>query len=290
MHKEWLINKNKFEKKAVKNQKSMKEGATKHKRVKSDANAVATKMFSDTLQSSQVGHTNANSKKLLKTVTNKTGTVYSYQSKKLSNAVTTRMGKKDKKPISRGQYMSEKNTFKKPKGYKIMAKKSAENSPATTHNQMNVINETSGKPPAKARKSKTSGHNKNSMSTHVKRKNNYFYTQEDEFQEDIEEFPSDEIHPQNRKTDSDKHNDDDSSLLKYQEYKRMYFDDAKIKKNKQIMESNYATEQNKYKKLLNTHFNKGMTFFGILNSSNNNHLLSYNLNPSKYSKRKAKCK
>jgi hypothetical protein len=37
----------------------------------------------------------------------------------------------------------------------------------------------------------------------------------------------------------------------------MYFEDAKQKKNKQTIEANYATEQNKYKKLLNSHFNKG---------------------------------
>jgi len=60
--------------------------------------------------------------------------------------------------------------------------------------------------------------------------------------------------------------EDDSSLLKYQEYKKMYFDDAKLRKNKQIIESNYATEQNKYKKLLNTHFNKGNFLQNIINS------------------------
>ena len=126
--------------------------------------------------------------------------------------------------------MSEKNTFKKPKGYKIMAKKSAENSPSTTQNQGNSQADPSGKPPKKA-KNKGVGHTKNSMSTHVKKKDNYFYTQEDEFQEDIDEFPSDmgNMKPQNRKTEYDQQIEDDSSLLKYKEYKRMYFEEAKLK-------------------------------------------------------------
>ena len=130
MSKEWLLGKNQISKKSVyKNQKPAKDGHTKHKRVRSDANAVASKMFADTLHVSQVGHTNTNSKKLLKTVTNKASTVYSYHGKKPSNAATTRQTKKEKKNIGRGHYMSEKSTFKKPKGYKIMAKKSADSSP-----------------------------------------------------------------------------------------------------------------------------------------------------------------
>ena len=55
--------------------------------------------------------------------------------------------KENKAIISRGQNVSESNTFKKPKGYKIMAKKSAENSPTTTQNQKSVITESSGRPP-----------------------------------------------------------------------------------------------------------------------------------------------
>ena len=92
------------------------------------------------------------------------------------------------------------------------------------------------------------------MSTHVKTKDNYFYSKEDEINDDLDEFPADIV---KRNTEYKKGPDDESSLCKYQEYKKMYFEDAKQKKNKQIIESNYATEQNKYKKLLNNHFNKG---------------------------------
>lgn len=95
------------------------------------------------------------------------------------------------------------------------------------------------------------------MSTHVKNKDNYFYSKEDEIVDDIDEFPTDAV---KRNTDYKKGTNDESSLYKYQEYKKMYFEDAKQKKNKQIIESNYATEQNKYKKLLNSHFNKGKLF------------------------------
>ncbi len=189
VNKEWGINKPKHDKKLIKHSKAAKDGVGKHKRVRSDANTVASKMFSDTLQSSHVGLTNTNSKKLLKTVTNKTNTVYSYHGKKPSTATTTRIFRKEKKPVSRGQYMSEKNTFKKPKGYKIMAKKSAENSPTITKHYPITITDSSGRPPTTFKKVKINGHIKNSMSTSVKKKESYFYTQEEELHEDIDEFP-----------------------------------------------------------------------------------------------------
>ncbi|CAI2364178.1 unnamed protein product [Moneuplotes crassus] len=256
--KDLTIPKAKYDKKPTKSSKLPKEGVSKHKRVKSNMNnAGSSKMFSDTLKFSHVVHPNSNSKKLLKTVTNKNSTVYSYQNSKPSVTSAKRVYKKDRKPLSKSNYMSEKNAFQKPKGYKIMAKKSVANSPITTldNQQVSTIGE-SGRPPTQTKKRKIGGHTKNAMSTHVKKKENYFYAHEDHIQEDIEEFPSEIVEPKKRNTDHTKNKEDDSSLFKYQEYKKMFFDDPKQKKNNKIIESNYATEQNKYKKLLNTHFSK----------------------------------
>jgi hypothetical protein len=127
MSKEWLLNKPKYDNKLVKGPKPAKDGISKHKRVKSDMN---------------------NSKKLLKTVA-RNNTVYTYTNKKSSTtAATTRIMKENKAVISRGHNVSESNTFKKPKGYKIIAKKkSAENSPSTNQNHRSIVTEFSGRPP-----------------------------------------------------------------------------------------------------------------------------------------------
>jgi hypothetical protein len=258
--KDWMISKAKYNKKLLKQQKPFKDVVGKHKRVKSDVNAIANKMFPESLQYTQGGNTNTNSKKLLQTVT-KTGTVYSYSNKQPTASFTTRINKKSTKVMSRGNYVSSHNTFKKPKGYKIMSKKSAESSPmATTHNQASQITESSGRPPTASKKIKvSSGHTKNSLSTHVNKKDNYFTPKDDEFQDDIDEFPSanPEMVVRQRHTQYNKETEeDDSSLFKYKEYKKMYFDDSNQKK-KAIIEVNYASEQNKYKKLLNSHFKRG---------------------------------
>lgn len=138
-----------------------------------------------------------------------------------------------------------------------MSKKSAESSPLTTQNQASVITESSGRPPTIMKKQKVAGHTKNSMSTHIKQNENYFYTQDEEMLDDMDEFPTEPVQAVKKRHTHYEKQPDDSSLFKYKEYKKMYFDDATQKKNKKIMEANYATEQNKYKKLLNSHFNKG---------------------------------
>lgn len=117
------------------------------------------------------------------------------------------------------------------------------------------------RPLTQTKKRKIGGHTKNSMSTHVKKKENYFYTQEDQIQGDTDEFPPEIPEPNQRKTDHMEKIDDDSSLYMYKEYKKIYFDDPKQKKNNKIIESNYSTEQNKYTKLINTHLNKGRIHF-----------------------------
>lgn len=143
-----------------------------------------------------------------------------------------------------------------------MSKKSVENSPQTTiQKQSSVVTESSGRPPTVFKKPKKPGHTKNAMSTHIKKKE-YFYTREDEFQNDIDEFPTtsykEHKKKQQRKTANDRESEDDeSSVFKYKEYKKMYFDDSKQKYTPPVVESNYATEQNKYKKLLSSHFSKG---------------------------------
>jgi hypothetical protein len=210
-----MLNKSKYNKKLLKQQKPFKENIGKHKRVKSNINAIAHKMFPETLQSTTAGNTNANSKKMLKTVS---------------------------------------------KGYRIMSKKTAENSPlCTTQNQPSQITESSGRPPTASKIAKPSGHTKNSMSTHVKKKDNYFITKDDEFQNDLDEFPLQSSEMANQNRHSHHQNDakaEGSSLFKYKEYKKMYFEDSKKKQPNKNIESNYATEQNKYKKLLTTHFKK----------------------------------
>lgn len=245
MSNDWLLSKSKYDKKLIKQQKPFKDIVSKHKRVKSDVNTIVQKMFPETLESTQVATTNVNSKKFLKT-NHKNNTVYSYTNKHPATAFTTRINKQDTK--------------------KGTAKKSAESSPLTMQNQPSVVTESSGRPPTVLKKTKTAGHAKNSMSTHLKKNENYFYSKEDDYQDDLDEFPTDiaqEISKKRNTTVQKEIADDDSSLFKYQEYKKMYFEDAKLKKNKQIIESNYATEQNKYTKLLNTHFNKGTPLVDI---------------------------
>lgn len=133
------------------------------------------------------------------------------------------------------------------------------------------MTESSRRPPAVFKKLKAPGHVKNSMSTHVKNQDNYFYTKEDEFEEDIDEFPPTDSRGQTTTQKSkatDKENEEkESSVFKYKEYKKMYFDDSKKAINFKPNEANYVTEQNKYAKLLNNHFSKGTiqnTLFNIL--------------------------
>lgn len=104
MSKDFLINKTKYEKKLMKNKKPLKEAPTKHKRVKSDINTIAKKMFPETLQQPPVIQHNSNLRK--------TPITQSYSNKDSTTAFTTRFSKQEGKKISRGQYISSHNTFK----------------------------------------------------------------------------------------------------------------------------------------------------------------------------------
>lgn len=104
MSKDFLINKTKYEKKLLKKQKPLKEANIKHKRVKSDINTMAKKMFPETLQQPAVIQQSNNLRK--------TPITQSYSNKESTTAFTTRFTKQEGKKISRGQYISSHNTFK----------------------------------------------------------------------------------------------------------------------------------------------------------------------------------
>lgn len=72
------------------------------------------------------------------------------------------------------------------------------------------------------------------MSTHLQ-KNNYFHSKVDELPDDLDEFPDSHSKEQNqRKTEvkqPSKQSEEDSSVFKYKEYKKMYFQDLQNKPN-----------------------------------------------------------
>ena len=112
---------------------------------------------------------------------------------------------------------------------KAAPKKSPEHSPPLTGSSQLSMCADSGRPPT-ALKKPTATHAKNSMSTHIK-KNSYFHTKADDMQDDLDEFPQ----QKQRMTDSKdpkqsaRQTDDDSSVSKYNEYKKIYFHEAQRK-------------------------------------------------------------
>ena len=125
---------------------------------------------------------------------------------------------------------------------KPTSKKSVEHSPLTGNSQFSMVTDSWGRPPTALKKSTVAYHSKNSMSTHIK-KNSYFNSKTDDLQDDLDEFPQ---QPQEHKrmTDSKqaKQSEEDSSVFKYKEYKKIYFHDAKKKANE--IEQKYISEWN----------------------------------------------
>ena len=125
---------------------------------------------------------------------------------------------------------------------KPTSKKSVEHSPLTGNSQFSMVTDSWGRPPTALKKSTVAYHSKNSMSTHIK-KNSYFNSKTDDLQDDLDEFPQ-QPQERNRMTDSKqaKQSEEDSSVFKYKEYKKIYFHDAKKKDNE--IEQKYISEWN----------------------------------------------
>ena len=125
---------------------------------------------------------------------------------------------------------TETSVTKEPHNWpKIVPMKSPEHSSQMTGNSQLSMCADSGRPPT-ALKKPTTTHAKNSMSTHIK-KNSYFHTKADDMQDDLDEFPQQKqrmTDPKNSKQ-SARQTDGDSSVSKYNEYKKIYFHDAQHK-------------------------------------------------------------
>lgn len=126
-------------------------------------------------------------------------------------------------PVTKGVHNWPKAAFKQ----------SADNSPPLTVSSQLSVGADSGRPPTALKKSAAASHAKNSMSTHIK-KNSYFHTKPDDMQDDLDEFPQHRQRMTDMKNSKqhvhyDQHADDDSSVSKYNEYKKIYFHDANRK-------------------------------------------------------------
>ena len=185
----------------------------------------------------------SSSKKLLKNISKA-----SNSNKMTPASFTTRIVNTSNKS-SRGNYMSQSSTVKSPhKNYKVLNKKSLHSSSQTSNKgQHSMITDKSGRPPATFKKLKTPGHTKNSLSTHIKPQ---------KAGDEMDEFPAPGHYRKATITNEfNKENEEDSSIIKYKQYKQQMHQKSE---NKEENKTNYVSEQNKYTKLLNSHFNKGI--------------------------------